>query len=53
MVIRESRKGYEIPEDIDLEFELLYGVTQALDAYTVLLYSDKLKKFNERINGSN
>ena len=51
LVIRESRKGYEIPEDIDLELELLYGVTQALDAYTVLLFSEKLKRFNERING--
>ena len=51
LVIRESRKGYEIPEDIDLELELLYGVTQSLDAYTVLLFSEKLKRFNERING--
>jgi C-terminal peptidase prc len=51
LIIRESRKGYEVPEDMDLELELLYGLTQALDAYTVLLFSEKLKRFNERING--
>ena len=51
LIIREERKGYEVSDEIDLELELLYGLTQALDAYTVLLFSDKLKNFNERING--
>ena len=40
-----------IPDDVDISVELLRGVSRALDRHSVVMYRDRLARFNERIKG--
>lgn len=40
-----------IPDDVDLAVELLRGVSRTLDRHSVVMYRDRLTRFNERIKG--
>lgn len=40
-----------LPEEVDVPVELLRGVSRALDRHSVVMYRDRLQRFNERIRG--
>ncbi len=48
---RISRASAPVPEDVDVEFELLRGMTRALDKHSILLSGERLARFDERIKG--
>ena len=43
--------GGELPPGLDLEIEMLKGVTTALDTHSTILTDERLARFDERITG--
>ena len=46
-----TNSGFPVPNDIELDIELLRGYMNSLDRYSTIMYKDSLEKFNERIQG--